>query len=81
MHIDWSAAWNYVYGNRVALGAVAVTVCTAAVATAPVPESRTGKWVYDFFHQVFNIKNTRLSEAPIPTPPAPQESAAPSKAS
>ena len=81
MPIDWQSVWNYAYGNRVALGAVAVTVCTAAVATAPVPESRTEKWIYDFFHQVFNIKNTRLSEAPILTPPSPQENAVSSKVS
>jgi hypothetical protein len=63
--------FNYLYGNRVAIGAAIVTLTTAGVKTAPPPGIPFDlyTWLYDFFHQVFNITNTRLNPAPTITPP------------
>jgi len=60
---------SYLYGNRVAIGAAAITALTAAIKTAPVPTSVGGKWLYDFGHQIFNITNTRMTATPVITPP------------
>lgn len=73
----------YLWQNRLPIGVFLTTLVTAAVKTAPVP-AKGGKlcWPYDFFHQVFNITNTRLSPTPIITPPeaAPVVSPAPQPA-
>jgi hypothetical protein len=75
MTINWSQVWDYLYGNRVAIGGGAMLALTAAIKTAPTPASVIGKWLYDFFHQVFNITNTRLNTTPTLTPPAINEEA------
>lgn len=60
---------DYLYGNRVAIGSAVMLTVTAAIKTAPVPTSVFGKWAYDFGHQIFNITNTRMTSAPVITPP------------
>lgn len=59
----------YLWEHKLTALAALVTCVTAAVATAPVPTSPTLIWLYDWAHQVFNIKNTRLVKEAIPTPP------------
>jgi hypothetical protein len=76
MTINWGQVWDYLYGNRVAIGGGAMLTLTAAIKTAPEPISTLGKWIYDFSHQVFNITNTRLNTTPTLTPPATNEEAA-----
>lgn len=55
---------TFLWENRLPIVAVAMTVVTAAIATAPVPTSKYGVWFYDWSHQVFNVKNTRLAKEP-----------------
>lgn len=74
MTIDWPRAWDYLYGNRVAIGTGSMLALTAAVKTAPTPEGIWLKWLYDWFHQLLNITNTRLNTQPTITPPEPQAS-------
>lgn len=64
-----SETFEYLYGNRVAIGAAVVTLTTAAIKTMPIPQSKYACWFYDWTHQLFNITNTRLNLAPTPTPP------------
>jgi hypothetical protein len=76
--MDKMKLWLYLYGNRVAIGAMVLNLTTAAVKTAPTPGTpwtweTIYAWVYDWFHQVFNITNTRLTTAPIVTPPVNKE--------
>ena len=59
----------YAWEHRLPIVVGLTTIITAAVKTSPVPSSTFGKWAYDFTHQLFNITNTRLISAPIPTPP------------
>lgn len=63
----------FLWQNKFAESAALLTGITAAVATAPVPTSKWGIWAYDWAHQVFNIKNTRLAKESIPTPPESKE--------
>lgn len=69
MHVDWGRVWDYLYGNRVAIGTGSMLALTAAIKTAPIPKSTSLLWVYDWFHQLLNITNTRLNTQPIVTPP------------
>lgn len=57
--------------NKLPILAVLMTITTAAVATAPIPGQPFNlyTWLYDWTHQVLNIKNTRLLDKPVPTPP------------
>lgn len=59
----------YAWEHKLPIIVAITTATTAAIATAPVPASPLGIWAYDWAHQVFNIKNTRLVDKPIPTPP------------
>lgn len=68
--------WDYLYGNRVAISTAFIAALTAATKTAPIPTPAIGKWIYDFFHQIFNITNTRLTDSPVITPPTNKEDAA-----
>lgn len=69
MHIDWGRAWDYLYGNRVAIGTGSMLALTAAIKTAPIPKATGLLWIYDWFHQLLNITNTRLNTQQIITPP------------
>lgn len=71
MHIDWPRTWDYLYGNRVAIGAGFLALFSAAIKTLPAPgQAFNGyTWFYDWTHQVLNITNTRLTAAPVITPP------------
>lgn len=60
----------YLWEHKLPILAALSMLITAAIATAPVPTSPFWIWVYDWSHQVFNIKNTRLATQQIPTPPA-----------
>lgn len=79
MHFTWSQAWDYLYGNRAPIGLFLYGLITAAVKTMPNPDLDWGDWkvskawLYDFFHQQFNITNNRLATTPIPTPPINKE--------
>jgi len=71
------ATFDYLYGNRVAIGTAIIALTTAAVKTAPIPGQAINfyAWFYDFTHQIFNITNTRLNPTLTPTPPLTQEQA------
>lgn len=71
--MNWPKVWSYLYDNRVPIGVMTTAVATALVATAPIPENRFLLWMYDFWHQLFNIKNNRLAKELIPTPPETKE--------
>ena len=83
--MDGAAAWNYLYGNRVAIAAGVLAVVSAAIKTMPVPGAVFSiyEWFYDATHQFLNITNTRLTQAPVVTPPLskPQAEAAEAAAS
>ena len=72
------AAWNYLYGNRVAIAAGVLAVLSAGIKTMPVPGAAFSayEWFYDWSHQFLNITNTRLTQAPVLTPPASHPQAA-----
>jgi hypothetical protein len=80
MHIDWGRLWDYLYGNRLAIEGGLLFVITSGIKTSPVPISTFGKWMYDWGHQLFNITNTRLTTAPIVTPPSNKEESVDPKA-
>lgn len=67
---QWQALWTYLYGNRVAIGAGALAVMSAAIRTLPVPGTAFDAyaWFYDWSHQFFNIKNEREPQPPKPQP-------------
>lgn len=71
MHINWSQVWDYLYGNRVAIGAGILAVVSAGIKTMPIPGHAFSayEWFYDWSHQFLNITNTRLTNAPVITPP------------
>lgn len=59
---DWHQQWNYLYGNRVALGAAILLAITAAVRTSP-KDWPAGKedwwtWMRNWLHVFYNIPNT-----------------------
>lgn len=69
MTIPWHQIWDYLYGNRVAIGGAAMLAITAAVKTSPVPKTTKLLWLYDWLHQLLNITNSRPTEKvvlPIP---------------
>jgi hypothetical protein len=68
--MDFNRLGDYLYGNRVAIASGLALLVTAAIKTAPVPQSVFGKWLYDFGHQVFNISNTRNTAGPAEIPKA-----------
>lgn len=61
----------YAWEHRLPILAALAAICTAAVATMPIPGQIFSlyEWFYDWSHQLLNIKNTRLAKDPIPTPP------------
>lgn len=73
MHIDWGRVWDYLYGNRVAIGTGIMLALTAAIKTSPIPKQWGLLWLYDWLHQLLNITNTRLNTRlntqPTITPP------------
>jgi hypothetical protein len=75
--IDWRHVGDYLYDNRVAIEGAMLFVVTSGIKTAPIPASRIGLWMYDWGHQLFNITNTRLTTAPVVTPPSNKEAVAP----
>lgn len=79
--MNWPQVEGYLYGNRVAIETVGALLATAAIKTMPVPGSRFKfyDWFYDFTHQFLNITNTRLTTAPVITPPASVEEPQPKK--
>lgn len=64
--MDTMKLWLYLYDNRVAIIGVVVNLVTAAVKTAPEPGTPINlyTWGYDWFHQVFNITNSRNRTSP-----------------
>ncbi len=56
----------FLWEHRLPIVAVVMTAVTAAIATAPVPTSKYCVWFYDWSHQVFNVKNTRLAKESPP---------------
>lgn len=74
MAVDWGQVRDYLYGNRVAIGTGSMLALTAAIKTAPIPKSIGLLWLYDWFHQLLNITNTRLNTQRILTPPEAQAS-------
>jgi hypothetical protein len=77
--VSWHQVWDYLYGNRVAIETGTIFLVTAAIKTAPVPGQpvRLYDWFYDCTHQLFNITNTRLTTAPVITPPATEAASLP----
>jgi hypothetical protein len=71
--------WEYLYGNRVAIGAGFLAVFSAAIKTMPQPGTKFNAytWFYDWTHQFLNITNTRLTTTPVITPPSPASTAGP----
>lgn len=79
MKIDWLnlliSFGHYVWENKLVILAAIGALGTAAVVTMPSPDRKwwsiqtIKEWLYDFLHQFINSKNTRLSNATIPTPP------------
>jgi hypothetical protein len=67
--------WEYIYGNRVAIGAGLLAVISAGIKTAPAPGQSFSfyTWGYDFAHQFFNITNTRLTPGDTPPKSEPKE--------
>lgn len=65
---------TYLLEHKATVIFVAGTIASAAVATMPAPGTAFSwyTWAYDFSHQFTNSRNTRLSAAVIPTPPASQ---------
>jgi hypothetical protein len=61
----------WLWQEKLPILALLMTITTAAVATAPIPGQpfELYTWAYDWAHQVLNIKNTRLLDKPVPTPP------------
>jgi hypothetical protein len=72
MSVDWGRLWDYVYGNRVAIGAGFGLIVSSGIKTMPAPGTpfEFYTWFYDWSHQFLNITNTRLSTVTIVTPPA-----------
>lgn len=75
MKIDWIGFAHYLWDNKLVILAAIGAIGTAAVVTMPSPDrlwwnaQTTKEWIYDFLHQFINSKNTRLTNATIPTPP------------
>lgn len=63
----------FLWQNKLPILGALMVALTAAINTAPIPTSTLGVWAYDWAHQVFNIKNTRLVKESIPTPPDDKE--------
>lgn len=66
---------NYLETHKATVVAFLGLIITATVKTAPVPGTPWNfatfyAWSYDATHQFFNMTNTRLSSALIPSPPA-----------
>ena len=63
---------HYAYNNRLPIISALSLIVGAAVKTAPPPGAKFDlyTWLYDFSHQFLNITNTRLTAAPVETPPA-----------
>lgn len=64
MHITWSQTFDYLYGNRVAIGSACMLAITAAVKTAPPATNIWLKWLNDFFHQLLNISQPERPTSP-----------------
>jgi len=64
-------SWAYLYANRLPIISALSLIVGAAVKTAPPPGTKFDlyTWAYDFSHQFLNITNTRLTAAPVVTPP------------
>jgi hypothetical protein len=64
--VNKSQIADYLYGNRVAIGSGFALLLTAAIKTAPEPGTPMNAytWAYDWFHQVFNITNSRNRTSP-----------------
>lgn len=62
----------YLWEHKLPILGALMMITTAAIATMPPPGQPFNlyTWIYDWSHQVLNIKNTRLIGEPIPTPPA-----------
>lgn len=59
----------FLWENKLVIFTAFMAAATAAVATSPIPDSVWALWLYDWAHQLLNIKNTRLAKETIPTPP------------
>ena len=66
-----SEIWKLLVQNKAVIVLGCATVYAAAVGAMPIPEpnSRWYAFFYDFNHLLLSSKNTRLSNATIPTPP------------
>ena len=62
---------QWLEANKAAVVLGAATVYAAAVGAMPIPapNSRWYAFFYDFNHLLLSSKNTRLTNATIPTPP------------
>ncbi len=78
MTVEWKHMGDYLYDNRVAIISGVSLLVGSAVKTLPPPGAKFDRYAffYDWAHQFLNITNTRLTAAPVITPPAPSAEAA-----
>lgn len=80
MTINWHYWFEAVQNNKATILGFGGLLVSSAVRTLPLPGctwnlSTVYTWFYDWSHQFLNVTNTRLSNAPVPTPPEPAAAA------